>query len=139
VIASHTIRGRVVTDQLDILEAMGCPAQRFIWVHTQAEPDPAFHLALARRGVWLEFDNIGADSDNLCIERIARVCDAGFQEQLLISMDRGWYSPSQPEGGTPKPFTYLPDVFLPALRAAGYDELAIQTLTVDNPFRAFAR
>jgi phosphotriesterase-related protein len=139
VIASHTIRGKVVNDQLDLLESLGFPAQRFIWVHTQAEPDPAFHLAVARRGAWLEIDSIGSDSDSLCIERIARICDAGYNQQLLISMDRGWYSPAQPDGGFPRPFTYLPDVFLPALRASGFDQPALDTLTVSNPFRAFAR
>jgi phosphotriesterase-related protein len=139
VIASHTIRGRVVKDQLDILEILGCPPSRFIWVHTQAEPDHALHLEIARRGAWLEFDNIGSASDDLTVERISRVCDAGYMGQVLLSMDRGWYSPAQPNGGIPKPFTYLPDVFLPVLRASGFDELALQKLTVENPFNAFAR
>jgi predicted metal-dependent phosphotriesterase family hydrolase len=30
-------------------------------------------------------------------------------------------------------------MFLPRLRQAGLDERTIRTLTVDNPFRAFAR
>ena len=78
-IASHTIRGRVVADQLDILEAAGFPLERFIWVHTQAEPDLAFHLALARRGVWLEFDNIGGSfPDERHIEQFRRLHDAGL-------------------------------------------------------------
>jgi len=34
VIGSHTIRGRVVRDQLNIIEAMGYAAERFIWIHT---------------------------------------------------------------------------------------------------------
>ena len=59
VIGSHTIRGRVVRDQLDIIEAMGYAAERFIWIHTQAEPDFELHLEMARRGAWLEYDAIG--------------------------------------------------------------------------------
>jgi phosphotriesterase-related protein len=39
VIGSHTIRGRVVREQLNILESMGYTPDRFIWIHTQAEPD----------------------------------------------------------------------------------------------------
>ena len=138
-IASHTIRGGVVADQLDLLEKEEFPARRFIWVHTQAEPDPALHLAMARRGAWLEFDNIGAMEDSAMIALILRVLEAGFGDQLLLSMDRGWYSPGQPGGGVPKPFTYLPEVFLPALAAAGCDAATLQRLTVENPFRAFAR
>ena len=47
--------------------------------------------------------------------------DAGLGDRLLLSHDRGWYDPAQPGGGTPKPFTYLSEVFLPKLRAAGVD------------------
>ena len=54
-------------------------------------------------------------------------------------MDRGWYDPAQPGGGTPRPFTYLSEVFLPKLAAAGVDDATIRKLTCDNPFQAFAR
>lgn len=140
VMASHTIRGRVVADQLDIIESVGASPQRFIWVHTQAEPDLALHLAVARRGAWLEYDGIGGGvSDDQYIQLIRRAVDAGFAGQVMLSMDRGWYSPGQPGGGTPKPFTYLSEIFLPQLRAAGLSEDTLRQLTVTNPFRAFAR
>jgi phosphotriesterase-related protein len=140
VIASHTIRGRVVAHQLDILESAGVRPQRFIWVHTQAEPDPALHLEMARRGAWLEYDGIGgSDPDDQYIQHIRRALDTGFAGQVMLSMDRGWYSPGKPGGGTPKPFTYLSETFLPRLRAAGFSEDTLAELTVQNPFRAFAR
>ena len=140
VIASHTIRGRVVADQLDILESVGGSPQRFIWVHTQAEPDLALHLEIARRGAWLEYDGIGGGvPDDQYIQHIRRALDAGFAGQVMLSMDRGWYSPGQQGGGTPKPFTYLSEIFLPQLRAAGLSEDMLRQLTVLNPFLAFAR
>ncbi len=142
VIGSHTIRGRVVRDQLDIIEAMGYASDRFIWIHTQAEPDFELHLEMAKRGAWLEYDSIGnvdGESDEVHIQHIQRLLDAGLGDQLLLSHDRGWFDPAQPRGGVPKPYTYLSDQFLPKLRAAGVDELTIQQLTHANPFRAFAR
>ena len=140
IIGSHTIRGRVVRDQLEILEAAGYTAERFIWIHTQAEPDFALHLEMARRGAWLEYDGIGgAQSDEVYIECIQRLLDAGFGHKLLLSHDRGWYDPSIPGGGLPKPFTYLVETFLPKLRAAGVDETTIRQLTQTNPFNAYAR
>jgi phosphotriesterase-related protein len=141
VIGSHTIRGRVVTDQLDIIEQAGYTPERFIWIHTQAEPDFALHLAMARRGCWLEYDSIGsaAHDDAFFVERIQAVLDAGFGQRLLLSHDRGWYDPSQPQGGAQQPFDYLPIVFLPKLRVAGLDDAAIDQLTRVNPFNAFAR
>lgn len=139
VIGSHTVRGRVVRDQLAILDAVGAPLNRFIWIHTQAEPDLTLHLEMARRGVWLEYDGIGGADDAFYVNLITRPLDAGFSEQIMLSHDRGWYDPALPNGGTPKPYTYLIEQFLPQLRAAGVDDATIRQLTCDNPFRAFAR
>jgi phosphotriesterase-related protein len=142
VIGSHTIRGRVVREQLEIIEAMGYDVGRFIWIHTQAEPDFALHLEMARRGVWLEYDaigNIDSENDEYYLQHIQRLLDAGLGGKLLLSHDRGWYDPALPGGGVPKPYTYLADQFLPKLREIGVDEGMIHQLTHVNPFRAFAR
>ncbi len=139
-IGSHTIRGRVVHDQLDILERAGYTPERFIWIHTQAEPDFALHLEIARRGAWIEYDGIGDEAQDAgYIERILRVLEAGLGDRLLLSHDRGWYDPAQPGGGIPKPYTPLSERFLPKLRVTGLDEATIRQLTHTNPFRAFAR
>jgi phosphotriesterase-related protein len=139
VIGSHTIRGRVVHDQLDIIEAMGYTAERFIWIHTQIEPDFDWHLKMARRGAWLEYDAIGNKDDEYYLEHIQRILDAGLADHLLLSHDRGWYDPAKPDGGVPTPYTYLSAQFLPKLRAVGVDEATILQLTHTNPYRAFAR
>jgi phosphotriesterase-related protein len=140
IIGSHTIRGRVVKDQIQIIEKAGYTPTRFIWIHTQAEPDFNLHLEMARRGVWIEYDSIGDPAeDDKFIDWIRRVVDAGLEDQLMLSHDRGWYDPAQPGGGIPKPFTYLTETFLPKLRAAGIPEETVHKLTIENPFRAFAR
>ena len=139
VIGSHTVRGRVVRDQLAIIEDVGYTPERFIWIHTQAEPDIDLHLESARRGAWIEYDSIGGGSDDFFVERIQRVLDAGLGAQLMLSHDRGWYDPAQPGGGIPQPFTYISEEFLPKLQAAGVDDDAVTQLTQTNPFRAFAR
>jgi phosphotriesterase-related protein len=139
VIGVHTIRGAVVREQLDLIEAAGYTAERFIWIHTQADPDFNLHLEMARRGAWLEYDGIGWGDDAPYLENIQRVLDAGLGDQLMLSQDRGWYDPVKPGGGVPLPFTYLFEQFLPKLRAAGVDDATIQHLLRDNPFRAFAR
>jgi len=141
VIGSHTIKGRVVRDQLDIIEAAGYSPDRFIWIHTQAEPDFDFHLEMARRGAWIEYDAIGSDGfdDHYFVEHIQRVLDAGLGGQLLLSHDRGWYDPAQPGGGIPKPYTYFSEQLRPKLRRAGLDETTLQQMTHTNPFQAFAR
>jgi phosphotriesterase-related protein len=142
VIGSHTIRGRVVREQLDIIEALGYDAGRFIWIHTQAEPDFELHLEMAHRGAWLEYDaigNIDGQNDEFYLQHIQHLLDAGLGDKLLLSHDRGWYDPALPGGGVPKMYTYIPEQFLPKLRTIGVDETTIRQLTHLNPFRAFAR
>ena len=141
IIGSHTIRGRVVRDQLDIIEEAGYTADRFIWIHTQAEPDFTLHLEMAARGCWLEYDSIGSThpGDEQLISWIQQLLALGYGDKLLLSHDRGWYDPSKPGGGTPQPYTYLCETFLPKLRAAGIAEATITQLTQHNPFQAYAR
>jgi phosphotriesterase-related protein len=142
VIGSHTIRGRVVRDQLDIVEQAGYTPERFIWIHAQIDTDFDLNLEMARRGAWIEYDGIGypeALDDTFYVARIRRMLGAGLGDRVLLSQDRGWYDPALPGGGTAKPFTYLVDTFLPRLREAGVDEDTILQLTHANPFRAFAR
>jgi phosphotriesterase-related protein len=142
VIGSHTIRARVVMDQLDEVEALGFSAGSWIAIHANAEPNFAQTLALARRGAWIELDWIGKDDDAVVIERVRRLLDAGHGDKILLSHDRGWFDPAHPRGaapGFPKSFTYISDVFLPKLRAAGIDARTERLLMWENPLRAYAR
>lgn len=139
VIGSHTIRGRVVMDQLDIIEAEGHAASRFISIHTQAEPDFEMHKAVAARGAWIEYDHVGREPDEVVVPLILKALDAGLGGQLLLSHDLGWFDPALPAGGTARPYTHLVDSMLPKLRAAGVDPAMIAQLTEVNPFEAFAR
>jgi len=139
VIGSHTIRGRVVMDQLDIVEREGYRAERFISIHTQAEPDFELHRAVAQRGAWIEYDHVGREPDSDVVPLILRAIEAGLADQLLLSHDRGWFDPALPGGGTPQPYTHLVASLLPALRRAGVEAGTIKRMTETNPFEAFAR
>ena len=138
VIGSHTVLGRVVHEQLDVIEEAGYTANRFIWIH--AQNDPGMNLEIAKRGAYLEFDGIGQPgTDEAYVQRIQSMLDAGYEDQVLLSHDRGWYDPAQIGGGTPQPFTYLVERFLPKLQDAGVSEATVRRLSCENPFRAFAR
>jgi len=140
VIGSHTIRGRVVRDQLEVLEECGVAPERFIWIHAQVEPDFDQNLEAAWLGAWIEYDSLGDGIySDVIFERVLRMLEAGLGDQILLSHDRGWYDPAQPGGGTPRPFTYLTETFLPRLRAASVNEQTIHQITVQNPLRAFSR
>jgi phosphotriesterase-related protein len=138
-VGSHTIRGRVVLDQLAELAAVGFPADRFVWIHAQEERDLGVLHEVASTGVWLSLDNIGWGDDDRHLELLTRLASAGLVHRLLVSQDRGWYDPGRPGGGELRPYDHLVTEFLPRLRAAGWDGTQIARLTVDNPFEAFAR
>ena len=139
IIGSHTIKGRVVMDQLDIIASEDGDPARFISIHTQAEPDFGLHRAVAERGAFIEYDNIGWVPVDESVKLIERAIEHGLAGQLLLSHDRGWFDPAQPGGGVPKPYTVLSREVLPILRAHGLDEATVTRLTHDNPFNAFAR
>ena len=139
VIGSHTIKGRVVLDQLAIIEQEGYTAERFISIHSQAEKDFGVTRAIVDAGVWIEYDNAGWVPDEEYLAPVMRALEAGYAERILLSHDRGWYDPAKPGGGEPKPYTHLSETILPKLRASGVDEATIVRLTHHNPFNAFAR
>lgn len=145
VVGCHTIGGAAARRELAILEAAGHDLSRFIWIHAHTERDAAVHVEAARRGVWLEFDAIGAPDwhpQDVLLEQVLAVLDAGYADHVLLSHDAGWYQPGAP-GGQPQPqgirgYTPLVDEFIPALLARGVTEATIRQLTVTNPARALA-
>jgi phosphotriesterase-related protein len=139
-IGSHTIRGGVLLRQLDEAEKRGFDPGRFVWIHAQVENDHGLRREAARRGAWIEIDNIGQPgADDGVIALLCRCLDDGMSDRLLLSQDRGWYDPAKPGGGSPLAFDHLVLEFLPKLERAGIGRTVIDTLTRLNPWRAFAR
>ena len=139
-IASHTTSGKVAQRQVDILKALGLEADRFVWVHAQAEADGEIHKELARRGAYIELDSVGSSEqeDEKILKMIQALIAAGHENRILISHDAGWYNPGQQDGGKQRGFTALTKSFVPKLKKAGLSEAQISKLTKANPFRAFS-
>ena len=139
-VASHTTAGRSAVEEADILGSEGLPPERFVWVHTQAEPDMGYHKEMAARGCYLEYDGIGAGADSAAdAEQIGQVFAWGYQERVLLSQDAGWYKPGERDGGEQTPYDFLPKEFLALLRQKGFSQDDIRLLAETNPKRAFAR
>jgi phosphotriesterase-related protein len=130
----------VAREQLSVVQDCGYLPERFIWIHAQIEPDFDLNLEMAWSGAWIEYDSVGDPIySEIIFDRVLKMLDAGLGDQVLLSHDRGWFDPAKPGGGQPLPFTYLTQTFLPRLKQAGLDDRTLQQLTIDNPFRAFAR
>jgi len=140
-IGSHTVRADVVGSQLDVLESEGFPPNRFVWIHAQAEPTRTRHLDLARRGCWIEYDGIGVSpSIDEYVALVGTLAEAGHEDRVLLSQDSGWYDPGNPTGGLAQgPYTNVHEQFVPALLSAGFGQTLVDSLSIRNPFNAFAR
>ena len=178
-IASHITSGPTAISVMDALEGFGCPLdeQRFIWVHSQltaaaegatlegdwgAGVDPGFDYIMEalERGAYVSLDAIGSGywSDayggyDLNIDWISTLADAGYEDQIIIGADTGWFDPGQPAGfeieqvdgvwtsvgDLAQDYRSVPEEFVPAMREAGYSEELITKLMHDNPWNAFSR
>jgi phosphotriesterase-related protein len=143
VIASHTIGGKVVRKEMEVLEEAGLDLHRFIWIHAQTEPDISILKDAARRGAYVELDSVGApyQSQTELLETTIELMEAGFITQLLLSHDAGWYNPADVDGLPDegyRGYTALTKDFVPALLQRGITEEQIRLMTVTNPAKAFA-
>lgn len=137
VIAAHSGKAVPALESLEILAREGVAPHRHIFVHAQGEEDFRLHLEYARRGGWIEYDGVGPDSAEKHLELVLRLLEEGFENQLLISQDAGWYRPGEPGGGAIRGYTFLHEVFLPLLQKRGVPPATLQHLLVYNPARAF--
>jgi predicted metal-dependent phosphotriesterase family hydrolase len=136
-IGSHTGDGIAAMQQLDILEKRGVSPKAFIWIHAQSEKDKEIHVRAAKRGCWVEFDGISANSVQSHVDLVKSLAGAGFLDRLLISMDAGWYHIGEPGGGNYRGYESLFTEFLPALRK-DFSEAQVERLIAVNPQEALA-
>ncbi len=149
-VMAHTGNAQAAHESLDLIEAQGMSANKYIVAHADqigADVNPVdqewlqvldTHQALLERGVWLEYDSIGWSSPDRHVSLVAAMLDRGFENQLLISQDAGWYHVGEPGGGRIQPMTALLDDFLPALRMAGVNSTTMEKLLIGNPARVLA-
>jgi len=150
VVMAHAGELEATRESLDLIEAEGMSPGRFIVAHADqmaadiGPQDPAWsqalemHEELLKRGAWLEYDGLGYGDLERPAQLLAEMIDRGYERQLLISQDAGWYHVGEPSGGTITPMTRLLDDFLPALRRAGLGADTLGALLIDNPASALA-
>ncbi len=177
-IASHITSGPTALSVMDALAEFGCPQDevRFIWVHSMltaasegaklegdrvgADPGVAYLMAALERGAFVSLDGIGSGywtdfygGYDLNIDWISQFVDAGYEDQIIIGSDTGWFDPGQPAGfeieqvdgvwtsvgDLAQDYRSVPEEFVPAMREAGFSDELITKLMRGNPWRAFSR
>jgi predicted metal-dependent phosphotriesterase family hydrolase len=166
-VASH-ITGPIALSVMDAFESFGCDLDRyrFVWIHSHVTAraegarlegdwgsghDPGFDyvLAAAERGAYISLDAIGSQfwtdffgGFDLNLGWIRELVDAGFEDQIIIGSDTGWYDPGFPgqEVSWPGSQNYNSIFeFAEFMADEGVSPELIHKLMHDNPFAAYSR
>lgn len=138
-ISTHAVCWPVGTAQLDLLEEEGVDPGRVIIGHCDTVFDPRYHLALARRGAFVQFDTIRGRSEHEIEQRLGfvqRLADAGHLDRVLLSQDVCVRGNLRAYGGNG--YSFILRSFVPRLRGAGFAKQDIDRLLVLNPRQALA-
>jgi phosphotriesterase-related protein len=103
IIGSHTMRGRVALQEMDIIEDEGYTASRFIWIHTQKETDLGFHDEAVARGAWIEYDHVMRDPDEEVKALILRALGPGSCGSFWSATTSAGTTRPSPAAGTSGP------------------------------------
>ena len=134
----HTGDGAAARAVVAALRAEGVPPDAYVWVHAQNEKDRAVHRALAAQGVWISLDGVSEKSLDAHVAAVVDLARGGHLGRVLVSQDAGWYHVGEPGGGSFRPYTFLFDAFVPALRQAGLGEGDTRRLLAGNPQAALS-
>jgi predicted metal-dependent phosphotriesterase family hydrolase len=140
-ILTHTTHfGELALEQLDLLGEEGVSPERVIVSHLGDRVGIKSLLPIARRGAWLNIDNLGFVSGYAPLEvradNVAALCSEGLARQVMLSNDLCLIDQMSAFGGPG--YDNVIRTFVPLLRERGVAETDIQTLLVANPARAFA-
>ncbi|MEZ3158952.1 hypothetical protein AB1K54_00255 [Microbacterium sp. BWT-B31] len=138
-ITLHAARWPVGRAIVDLLEDAGVPAHRIIVGHLDTVPDPDYHLELAQRGCWVEFDGFASPADYDTARQLAWIralADAGFADRVLVSHDLFRQSHFRAYGGVG--LAHLLTAGREAMAAAGFARGLIEQLLSANPQRALS-
>jgi predicted metal-dependent phosphotriesterase family hydrolase len=135
-LATHATKSPVGLDQLDLFDEEGVDLSRVAIGHCDSYPHIDYWLEIARRGAFVQLDNLGFQlgrHEDRLADLVRDLIERGFERQILLSHDVGVVGELRYHGG--RGFTYLSESFLPRLRSRDVPEAMIETITADNPRR----
>ena len=134
-VVTHTTRGTMAPEQLDLLESEGADLTKVALSHMDQNLDFGLLRELCERGAYVLFDGpskVKYASDEARIAMLLQLVEAGHAERLLVSGDMGRRSYLRAYGGSPG-FEHIVGTFVPQLRRAGLDEALIDQIFVQSP------
>jgi phosphotriesterase-related protein len=131
-IITHTQDGTLGREQVAIFADEGADLRRVVIGHNDTG-DLAYLLELLDTGVMLGYDRMGYEvflPERVRMAALVTLLRMGYEDQIVLSHDVVAGSPT-----THVELSYVPKVVVPALRAAGVTQTAIDTMMIANPRR----
>jgi len=138
-ISTHATLGTMGREQIEILKQEGADLGHVVIGHLDLVPDTAYHVELARQGVFLGFDTIGKEeylADSTRAELIQKLVREGFEDQIVLACDIACRAQLKSHGGYG--YAHLLESFVPRLQEMGIDPATIRKFLVENPRRLLA-
>jgi phosphotriesterase-related protein len=134
-------------EQQRIFAEEGVDLSRVIIGHSGDTTDLGYLEELIAAGSYLGMDRFGLHnilSFDDRVDTVARLCERGHADKMVLSHDASCYIDWLPEAALPVAlpdwhFLHIHHDVLPALRQRGVTEEQITTMLVDNPRAIFAR
>lgn len=139
-ISTHAPNWPMGIPQLDLLAEEGVDPRRVIVGHCDTINIPEYHLALAERGAFVQFDTIrGGSSYDVSLRADFVMClvRAGYIDQILLSHDVCRRDHLKALGGFG--FVYILNEFRSVLLKLGLESGQIDHILFDNPRRALGQ
>ena len=136
----HIEQGSDPVSLADTLLSWGVNPTRIIFCHLDRDIMPmSYYTTVLGKGITLEFDTIGRfkyHDDESEVKLIMDLLNAGYEEQLLISLDttRRHLTSYNPEGVG---LCYILKTFIPMMRIGGMTDKQIAKVTHGNIVRVF--
>jgi phosphotriesterase-related protein len=129
-------------DQQQVFESEGVDLSRVVIGHSGDTTDLEYLQTLLGAGSTLGMDRFGVDA--YCptaerIETVARLCEAGWANQMVLSHDASchvdWFDDALLAGAPNWNFFHISKEILPRLRERGVTESQINSMLIDAPRR----
>ncbi|MEM1522078.1 MAG: hypothetical protein QXU69_03585 [Thermofilaceae archaeon] len=136
-IVCHTGEGTAALGLLRVIEEEGLDAGRLIVAHCDAIEDWNYHMEILQLGANVSYDGVSEGTVGRTLKLLESVVSHGFDEQILLSQDSGWYNVGEPRGGRIRGYSFIVKKFIPLLEERGFDRSLIQRIFIENPSAVF--
>jgi phosphotriesterase-related protein len=131
----HTEDGLNALDLIEYITSFGIATDRMMICHAERSMQRMEEkLQIAKTGVYLECDTIARfkyHSDEDEIEFLKRLCEAGYEDRILLGLDTTRQRLKSYGGSTG--LDYIQRTFIPMMRENGMNAERIKKFCVDNP------